>query len=172
MKCHTPTELEERKSLPSSLLAMIFLQNTFLAGCYTLPPFLFFEAKLIGFSGYLPFTCYSHSMLKRERKQLRSFLHQNIPWATNHEQTATQKLEDTLAKLRHTGTLIGQECPTIEVNWQVDPRFASKRNLSGKTEKVINEHSFGIAYHQYACNNFTITIIYQRYKALKDISIN
>ena len=107
-----------------------------------------------------------------KEKQPRSFLHRNIPGITNHDQAAVEKLEHTLAKLRHTGTLIGQECPTIEVNWQVDPRFASKRNVSGKTEKVINEHSFSIAYHQYASNTFTMTIIYQRYKAPKDISIN
>ena len=43
-----------------------------------------------------------------------------------------ERLEHTLAKLWHTGPLIGQKCPNIEVNWRVDPRFASKRNLSAK----------------------------------------
>ena len=67
-----------------------------------------------------------------KEKQPRSFLHRNIPLLTNHEQTAAEKLRHTLAKLRRTGTLIGQKCPKIEVNCQVDPRFACNENLSIK----------------------------------------
>ena len=53
----------------SHLLAMTLLQNTLVARCYTLPPFFFFEGKLIGFSGFLAITCWSDSMLKRERRK-------------------------------------------------------------------------------------------------------
>ena len=99
-----------------------------------------------------------------KEKQPRSFLHRNIPWITNHDQAAVENLEHTLAKLRHTGVRIGQKCPKIEINWQVDPRFASKTNLSGKKSKNISEHSYGAAYHPYAGNNCTIRIIYHSLK--------
>ena len=36
----------------------------------------------------------------KKEKQVRSFLHRNIPWVTNHDQAAVEKLEHTLAKLK------------------------------------------------------------------------
>ena len=80
-----------------------------------------------------------------------------------------KKFKHTLAKLSRTGTLIGPE--VSENSSQLDPRFACKRNLSGKTETVISEHSSGVAYHPYAGKNFTTTIIYFSFKGAKDISI-
>ena len=44
----------------------------------------------------------------------------------SHNQAAVERLEHTLAKLWHMGARIGQKCPKLEVNMQVDPRFASK----------------------------------------------
>ena len=49
-----------------------------------------------------------------------------------NEQNATEKLKHTLAKLNRSRTPIGQKCPKTEVNWQMDPTFACKQNLSGK----------------------------------------
>ena len=55
-------------SFVASLAMNSLKKNTSVARCYTPSPFLFFEGKLIGFSGYLAFTCQSDSILKRERK--------------------------------------------------------------------------------------------------------
>ena len=98
--------------------------------------FFSFEGKLIGFSGYLAFTFFSDSMLKREKNGLNHFCIEIFLYLlTTNKQTAGEKLTHTLAKLRCTGTLIGQKCPKIEVNWQVDPRFACRQNLSDKKMK-------------------------------------
>ena len=110
-------------------------------------------------------------MRKREKKELRSFLHRSVFWVISFDQAAVERLEHTSAKLWHTGPLIGQNCPEIEVNWQVDPRFASKRNLSGKKNNVSSEHSSGVAYHPYACNNCIFRIIYHSFKVARVISI-
>ena len=64
-------------------------------------------------------------MLKREKKELRSFLYRSIFFVISHNQAAVERLEHTLAKLWHMGPRIGQKCPKLEVNMQVDPRFAS-----------------------------------------------
>lgn len=169
MKCTTRSELAEGKSLASP--GHDFPYNVFVARCYTLHPFFSFIGKLISFSAFLAFTCRSDSMLKREKKELRSFLHRSIFWVISYDQAAVERLEHTLAKLWHTGRLIGQKCPNIEVNWRVDPRFASKRNLSAKKNNVSSEHSSGVAYHPYACINCIFRIIYHSFKAARDISI-
>ena len=108
---------------------------------------------------------------EKKKKELRSFLHRSIFWVISYDQAAVERLEHTLAKLWHTGPLIGQKCPNIEVNWRVDPRFASKRNLSAKKNNVSSEHSSGVAYHPYACINCIFRIIYHSFKAARDISI-
>ena len=91
------------------------------------------------------------------KKNLDHFCIEVFFWVISYDQAAVERLEHTLAKLWHTGPLIGQKCPKIEVNWQVDPRFAPKRNLSGK-KNVLSEHSSGVAYHPYASNNCIFTI--------------
>ena len=48
---------------------------------------------------------------KEKEEKLRSFLHWNIPWFTTDDQASVEKLKHTLAKLRHTGTLIDEKCP-------------------------------------------------------------
>ena len=44
-KCSTPTKLAQGNSLSSRILAMTLLQNTFVARCYSLPPFFFLWRK-------------------------------------------------------------------------------------------------------------------------------
>jgi len=40
-----------------------------------------------------------------------------------------------------------------------------------KKNNVLSEHSSGVAYHPYACNNCIFRIIYHSFKAARDISI-
>ena len=117
-----------------------------------------------------------------EEKHFRSFVHPNLSRVSNHDQAVM--LKHTLAKLSRTGTLIGQKCPKIEVNSQVDSRFTCKRNLCGKKSPISKHLSVAylsvtyplrcvdVAYFPYDCNNCTIKITYYRFKEVKANSMN
>ena len=69
----------------------------------------------------------------KKEKRLRSYLHPNLQPVTSHEQNAMKKFKHTLAKLSRTGTLIGQKCTRIQVNWILD--FLAKETCLAKQKK-------------------------------------
>ena len=108
-KCSTPTKLAQGNSLSSRILAIILLQNTFVARCYTLRHFfLSLKGNWSDSVATLPLLVCLILCWNEKEKQPRPFLHPNLQRVTNHEENAIKKFKHTLAKFCRTGTFIGK----------------------------------------------------------------